>query len=304
MFTLSRLTVGLPAGFELCFAANALGPFLLASLLRQRMMESAPSRIVFVSHHRHAKVKGLGAPHPDWSMLQRGAGEHVVGAWEVSKLLGLLLSRRLASELQGAGVTSNCVDPGPTSSWCCAGDETAMTMYAAASPDVDEVTGEYFSRGRVPVRPSALAQDEAFAGDVWQRCETWCGVRAGASSAPGAHAGAHHEEGKHADNPPADVSGASGKEEEGKASDGDDKEGSDDDAKGEDDVELEGLSSPDIGKEQEVDAMVGPVGDVAASGDEESHGNLGGASLDDGGPGADEVDGKLVDDEHVGKDDE
>jgi NAD(P)-dependent dehydrogenase (short-subunit alcohol dehydrogenase family) len=54
-----------PAGFELVFCVNHLGPFLLTHLLLERMRQSAPSRIIQVNSEGH-RFGGLDLEDLDW----------------------------------------------------------------------------------------------------------------------------------------------------------------------------------------------------------------------------------------------
>ncbi|MGZ9081833.1 MAG: SDR family NAD(P)-dependent oxidoreductase, partial [Rhodoplanes sp.] len=83
-----------------------MGYFLLTQLLWERLLRSAPARIVNVASeaHRGARL--------DFSDLQSG---NSYGAWKAyrrSKLCNILFTRELARRLAGTGVTANCVHPG------------------------------------------------------------------------------------------------------------------------------------------------------------------------------------------------
>ena len=54
--------------------------------------------------------------------------------------------------------------------------EGAETMiYLASSPEVAETAGEYFYK-RQPTKPSALAQDDGTALELWQRSAALAGI--------------------------------------------------------------------------------------------------------------------------------
>jgi NAD(P)-dependent dehydrogenase (short-subunit alcohol dehydrogenase family) len=95
---------------EATFAVNHLGYFLLANLLLERLIESAPARIVNVASHLHYKgtldFNDLGFEH----------GYTILRAYARSKLANVLFTRELAKRLENTGVTVNAVHPGTVSS--------------------------------------------------------------------------------------------------------------------------------------------------------------------------------------------
>ena len=95
-------------GFELMFGVNHLGHFLLTDLLRERLVASAPARVIVVSSiaHRWA-VGGLNR-----SDLQTTSGFNGFSAYGRSKLANALFANELAHQLEGSGVTVNAVHPG------------------------------------------------------------------------------------------------------------------------------------------------------------------------------------------------
>src|SRR5262249_24477985 len=92
-------------------AVNYLAPWLLTSLLRDRLVKSAPARVV---------VTASEAPRFGWSVapdtiltdLSPFSGPGVMTAYGKSKLLDVLFTLELADRLGGTGVTANCCCPG------------------------------------------------------------------------------------------------------------------------------------------------------------------------------------------------
>lgn len=94
-------------GFETTFATNHLAPFLLTTLLRRLLENSAPARVVTVSSAVHQQIRTI-----PWDDLARGVPGGHGHAYPLSKLLNVLFTVELARRLAGTGVTANCLHPG------------------------------------------------------------------------------------------------------------------------------------------------------------------------------------------------
>jgi NAD(P)-dependent dehydrogenase (short-subunit alcohol dehydrogenase family) len=124
-------------GYELRFAVNYLAGFLLTRLLLPLIVASAPARIVNVTS---------AGQHPidfDDVMLTRGydGGR----AYAQSKLAQIMFTVDLAHELEGSGVTVNCLHPATYM-------DTTMVREAGASPmsTVDEGAAAILNLVRSP----------------------------------------------------------------------------------------------------------------------------------------------------------
>jgi NAD(P)-dependent dehydrogenase (short-subunit alcohol dehydrogenase family) len=186
-----RLT---PDGVELTLAVNHLAPFLLTTLLLDRLRESAPARIVNVSSVAHERARF----DFDDPTMQRGY--RPFPAYGRSKLANLWFTYELARRLGGSGVTVNAVHPGLVRT--AFGDHSgalrragwrllhvayrkvslspeegaaAITQLATA-PELDGVTGRYFVDG-VPAESSPASRDAAAAGRLWALSEELTCVR-------------------------------------------------------------------------------------------------------------------------------
>ena len=170
-------------GIEATFATNHLGHFALTHLLLERIVRSAPARIITVAARAHRAVHGS----LDIDGLASGAAYKGERAYAQSKLANILFTRALSQRLAGTGVTANCVHPGVVATRIGADDARlwrsigrALTrplkmsawqgartsIYLATSPRVANVSGRYFAHCRV-VRPSGAAQDDAAAQHLW-----------------------------------------------------------------------------------------------------------------------------------------
>lgn len=175
-------------GFEETIGVNHLGPFLLTSLLRERLVASAPARVVTVSSVAH-RGASAGALLTD---LHSEAGYDQMGVYAKSKLANILFTGELARRMAGTGVTANCLHPGIVRSgfarhgdargWLSLAAAVGVpfmisahrgaktTVYLASSPEVADVTGAYFVR-RKAATPSADARDATAAEWLWQQSE-------------------------------------------------------------------------------------------------------------------------------------
>jgi len=168
-------------GIESTFAINHLGPFLLTKLLLDRIKESAASRIVTVASVAH---KFSDLDFDDINSTKRYRGMRVYGN---SKLANILFTRELAKRLEGTGVTANAAHPGAVASnfgrnnpgfmgrmikvmapFMRTPDKGAQTsIYLAASPQVEGVTGKYFANSKEK-EPSKAATSDANAKRLWE----------------------------------------------------------------------------------------------------------------------------------------
>ena len=169
-------------GLEMNFATHYVGPFLLTTLLLDRILESAPARIINVSSRVHRLVRnGL-----DFDDLQLENGYSGRIGYARSKLALQLFARELARRVADRRVTVNSIHPGAVISNLRAEaspfvrllfflmrptlltpEQSAEALtYLATEPALGSVTGQYFSRSRL-VEPSEAAQDDEAARRLW-----------------------------------------------------------------------------------------------------------------------------------------
>jgi retinol dehydrogenase 12 len=168
-------------GLELTMAVNHFAPFLLTSLLLERLKESGPARVVTTASDAHRG--GL----LDMSDLN---GERRWSAWSAygtSKLANILFTRALARRLEGTGVVANCLHPGVIRTGLARGAPlpiragwrvasvffgsprkgASTLVYLASSPEAGGVSGGYFSDSRL-ANPSVQAQDDELGEELWE----------------------------------------------------------------------------------------------------------------------------------------
>lgn len=94
-------------GIEMTFAVNYLGPFLLTNLLLPLLLKSHRARIVTVASSAHENVDRI-----DWDNLPQERWYDPWGAYSLSKYADVTFTYTLARNLEGTGVTANCLHPG------------------------------------------------------------------------------------------------------------------------------------------------------------------------------------------------
>ena len=167
-------------GLELTFALNHMAYFVLTHGLRERLLASAPARVVNTASNAHRRAR------LDFDDLQSAHGYSGFKAYGRSKLANILFTRELARRLAGAGVTANCLHPGFVATrfgdqtggllsyvvriakiFAISAEEGAETLvYLASAPEVANVSGAYFYKCR-PATPTQEAQDDAAAQRLW-----------------------------------------------------------------------------------------------------------------------------------------
>jgi NAD(P)-dependent dehydrogenase (short-subunit alcohol dehydrogenase family) len=176
-------------GLELTFAINHVAYFVLTQLLRDRLLASAPARIVSTSSYAH---KGAKLNFDDLQATNGYSGFRVYGR---SKLCNILFTRELARQLANTGVTANCLHPGFVATrfgdqsggfgskmfqlfktFAISPDKGAETIvYLASSDAAAAVSGAYFYKCREET-PSAEAQDDQAARRLWQETARLAGM--------------------------------------------------------------------------------------------------------------------------------
>ncbi|MEU8006135.1 SDR family oxidoreductase [Catellatospora sp. NPDC049111] len=177
-------------GLEHTFALNHLAPFLLTNLLLDRLKADAPARVVTVSSGAQAMGK---MAFDDLQGARAYSGQR---AYNQSKLANVMFTYELARRLEGTGVTAAVLHPGVVRTDFGAEDSSAMfklmlplvrpfmntptegaatSVYLASSPEVEGVTGRYFTNSKA--KTSSKASYDA-AARLWHLSADLVGLAA------------------------------------------------------------------------------------------------------------------------------
>lgn len=169
-------------GLEHTFAINHLAPFLFTNLLLERLITSAPSRVVTVSSGAHS----LG--RIDFDDLMGGQDYSGERAYNQSKLANVMFTYELARRLEGTGVTATALHPGMTNTSFGSEDPSRKmapivsvvrpfmrspnrgadtAVYLASSPEVEGVTGRYYAN-RTAKKSEESSYNAATTAQLWR----------------------------------------------------------------------------------------------------------------------------------------
>jgi retinol dehydrogenase 12 len=152
-------------GFELTFGVNHLGPFLLTRLLAERLVRSAPSRVVNVSSFgHHFALTGMR-----FGDLQSQRGYVALEVYGRTKLANILFARELSRRLGALGVTANAAHPGPVrSGFGMDGDLGGISGWGNRVVRNFEISSEAGARTSIFLASSAELAGRG--GGYWVRC--------------------------------------------------------------------------------------------------------------------------------------
>lgn len=170
-------------GFELTFATNHLGPFLLTALLSDHLAEAA--RIVMVASRIHYRG------HLDLDAVTDARARYqATAAYARSKLANVMHTFALARRMAGSGISVNCLHPGVvatnllprwlrvvkpliTKEMFDAERGARTSIYLALDPSLAGITGRYFDEYQSPREASQLANDIKLQETLWERSAQW-----------------------------------------------------------------------------------------------------------------------------------
>ena len=186
------------------FAQNFLGAYLLTRLLEERLLASAPARVIAVGSSAHrllktADIDALMRPGPaDPRMGSSQRGRYQMLSYQTAKLAVTTWIYGLARRWAGRGVTANLLDPGIVKGqmgeqfegpaltgvlmshvipfFVAAGMQRGSQQYVrlAADPALATVSGRYFVRGKEKNQGSSpLSLDPAIQQRIDDMAEAW-----------------------------------------------------------------------------------------------------------------------------------
>lgn len=179
-------------GIEMAFCVNHLASFLLTRLLLNRILESAPARILYVNSQGH-RFGGLDLDDLNWER-RRYRGLKGYGA---SKTAQLMTIWEFAEQLTDSGVTINAMHPGAVATnigmnngflyrWyqryllfpLLKGPEISgeAIYYLIAAPEMADVSGKFYNQ-TIEEKPAAHALDREIGKKVWEISEELTGLK-------------------------------------------------------------------------------------------------------------------------------
>jgi retinol dehydrogenase 14 len=189
-------------GIDRGFAQNFLGGFLLTRLLEERLLASAPARVIAVGSAAHRLLKQVDIDallRPGRSPTSRyQMGNYQMRSYQTAKLAVITWIYGLARRWAGRGVTANVLDPGMVKGefgehfegpapirlmmnhvipfFAAVGTERGSQQYVrlAADPALMDVSGRYFVSGKEkPEGSSLLSLDPVVQQCINDAAEAW-----------------------------------------------------------------------------------------------------------------------------------
>ena len=176
-----------PDGFSEMTAVNYLAPWVLTNTLRDKLVASAPARVVTVASEG-ARWAGAIDPAHDLTVTAAYTRRKAMTLYFRSKLMDIMFSQELGRRLAGTGVTANCCDPGFNTTGLGRdlpfagllerllhalriGDPrrgAGIIMRLATDPAFAETTGGYFSvKDAAPLPCPEPGRSNGIQADLW-----------------------------------------------------------------------------------------------------------------------------------------
>jgi len=170
-------------GFEMTFAINHLGHFLL-TLSLMPLLQKGKARIINVSSDAHKTAK------VNFGDLQFEKGYSSMKAYGNAKLFNIYFTRSLAERFAVKDITAYCLHPGVVNTgfggqstgfvkfllsiarpFMISPEKGAQTsVYLATEPDIEALSGLYF-KNKKPIKPSSAANNNVARQTLWVKSE-------------------------------------------------------------------------------------------------------------------------------------
>jgi len=170
-------------GYEMTFAVNHLGHFLLTMCLMP-LLERGHARVINVSSEAHKIGK------PDFDDLQSAKKYSSFKAYGTAKLFNIYFTKSLAERYKSKGITAFALHPGVVKSnfwlgskgwtkvfemlvkpFMISAEEGAQTsIYLASAPKLDSKSGQYFKKRQV-AKPNAMTNNKDAREHLWEASE-------------------------------------------------------------------------------------------------------------------------------------
>lgn len=184
MFTSRQLS---PDGIERTWALNHLAPFLLTTLLLDRLKANPAARIITTASDAHI---GAHIPFDDLNAERSYGGFR---RYKESKLANILFTRELARRLEGTGTAAYCFHPGLVATGFARNNGVLMGLamrlvmmgartpeqgaqtlvWLATAPGHDLASGAYYVDMKRQA-PSPDGEDRDVAKRLWEVSEAQC----------------------------------------------------------------------------------------------------------------------------------
>jgi NAD(P)-dependent dehydrogenase (short-subunit alcohol dehydrogenase family) len=180
-------------GYEIHFAVNHLGHFLLTNLLLDLMKKAPSARIINISSINHTLPSTI-----NWDDINFEKPFWRISAYSHSKLANILFTNELARRLKGTNITANSLHPGVCRTevtryimgryqiilksilllimpiwWCLTKslEDSAQTpIYLASDRHLEHVTGKYFCDCKERLSSKA-SRDQQSGERLWKLSE-------------------------------------------------------------------------------------------------------------------------------------
>ena len=188
-------------GFEKTFQVNHLAPFLLTSLLMEKLLASRAS--VIQTSSVAARLDG----NLVLDDLDHDRDFTPQLAYGTAKLENILFTRELHRRYHGAGLSAAAFHPGIVATSFAADSRSLLKRFytsrlarlfmaspeqgadqlvwlASTTPGVDWVSGTFYEKRRPARRINPQALDDDLARQLWERSEQLLGIADGSAAAP------------------------------------------------------------------------------------------------------------------------